>query len=199
MPILGITGGIASGKSTFLGLLKTRVAAGYFDTDAHARWLLEKDESVRDQIVEKIHPEAYLDAAPNRPLIRDLVYRDEAKRKALEDILHPPIREAWLKEAGQYLTGGKLFVVDIPLLFETKAEGLFDRIVTVACSVKTQLSRLTLRRGLDPEISTRIIKAQWPMEAKVSGSHHVIWNDGSLQPLTDQTDLFSSYLNARYG
>ncbi len=199
MPILGITGGIASGKSTFLDLLKTRVTAGYFDTDAHARWLLEKDESVRGQIVERIHPEAYTNGSPNRPLLRELVYHDEAKKRALEEILHPPIRKAWLSEAEKYVENNKLFVVDIPLLFETKAEGLFDRIVTIACSVKTQLSRLSQRRGLDPEISHRIIKAQWPMEAKISGSHHVIWNDGSLQPLTDQTDLFSSYLNARYG
>ncbi|CAN5746630.1 dephospho-CoA kinase [soil metagenome] len=199
MPILGITGGIASGKSTFLSLLQSRVAAGYFDTDAYARRLLNEDEAVREQILHRIHPAAYSDGIPNRPLLRDLVYADAAKKTTLEEILHPLIRQAWLTRAEASDAQGKLYVVDIPLLFETKAEELFDRIVTIACSVETQLSRLALRRGLDPEISNRIIKTQWPIEAKISGSHHVIWNDGSLQPLTDQTDLFSSYLNARYG
>jgi len=200
MPILGITGGIASGKSTFRRMLIERVPLDYFDADTCARELLERDSSVRGQVLQKIHPQAYdADGKINRLLLRELIYQDASKKSSLEAILHPIIRQRWSQQAREATVASKLFVVDIPLLFETKAETLFDLIVTVACSLEVQLKRLSSQRGLTDEISHKIIATQASMSVKITGSHHVVWNDGSLEALTSQTDLFSNYLHVRYG
>lgn len=200
MAILGITGGIASGKSTFRELLLERIAADWFDADACARELLDEDLAIKDQILQKIHPQAYDgEGKPNRALLRELIYQDSAKKRTMEAILHPVIRQRWSRQALEASAARRLFVVDIPLLFETKAESLFDLIVTVACSLDVQLARLFSRRGLSPEISQKIIATQMPLDVKMARSHHVIWNDGPLETLTAQTELFSRYLHDRYG
>jgi len=200
MAILGITGGIASGKSTFRQLLLERVEADSFDADACARELLDEDLAIKDQILQKIHPQAYdSDGKPNRTLLRELIYQDSAKKRTMEAILHPVIRQRWSRQALEASAASRLFVVDIPLLFETKAESLFDLIVTVACSLDVQLARLSSRRGLSPQISQKIIATQMPLDVKMARSHHVIWNDGPLKTLTAQTELFSRSLHDRYG
>lgn len=200
MPILGITGGIASGKSTFRKLLLQHIRAESFDADACVSELLDEDESVRKQILEKIHPAAYgAGGRPDRALLRELIYQDADKKRTLEAILHPIVRDRWLTKAQEASTANEIFVVDIPLLFETSAESLFDRIITVGCSTETQHARLSGRRGMTREISKKIIASQMPIGVKVSRSHHVIWNDGALDALTAQTELFSRYLHDRYG
>jgi dephospho-CoA kinase len=200
MPILGITGGIASGKSTFCNRLLQQIQAESFDADACVGELLETDKSVREQILERIHPAAYgAEGRPNRALLRELIYQDPDKKQALEAILHPLVRERWLEKARKAATAKGIFVVDIPLLFETCSESLFDRIVTVGCAAETQLARLGRRPGMARETSKKIIASQMPIGVKVSRSHHVIWNDGALDALTAQTELFSRYLHDRYG
>jgi dephospho-CoA kinase len=199
MPILGITGGIASGKSTFRKLLLERIQAKSFDADACVGRLLEENESVREQILKKVHPDAYSGAKPNRALLRELIYEDPKKKQTLEAILHPLVRERWTREAREAASAGESFVADIPLLFETGAESLFDRIVTVGCSTETQLARLCAREGMTREISKKIIASQMPIGIKIAKSHHVIWNDGALDALIAQAELFARYLHDRNG
>jgi dephospho-CoA kinase len=196
MPIVGITGGIGSGKSTFRRLLLERLPAESFDADACARELLDDDALVREQVTERVHPEAYgVEGKPNRVLLREVIYRDAAKKKTLEAILHPVIRDRWSTRARELAAANRLYLVDIPLLFETKAESLFDRIVTVACSVETQLHRLAETRRMPREISEKIIASQMPMGMKISRSHHVIWNDGTIPALTTQIALLARFLH----
>ena len=195
MWILGITGGIASGKSTFRDLLVQRIDAIAFDADACVGELLDEDATVRAQILERVHPDAYASGRPNRALLRELIYGDIHKKRALEEILHPVVRARWLREAQEAKLAGKPFVADIPLLFETGAETQFDRIITVGCSIEVQLARLCARDALSPEISKKIIASQMPIESKISKTHHLIWNDGSLDALTAQVELLSRYLH----
>jgi dephospho-CoA kinase len=200
MPILGITGGVASGKSTFRRLLLERVKAEVFDADACARELLDYDESVRERVAGEIHPDAYAEGtSANRALLREVIYQDDAKKRTLEAILHPIIRERWSKRAREVAAERRMFVVDIPLLFETQAESLFDEIVTVACLPATQLARLATVRGLSTEIAQKIIASQAPMTVKITRANHVVWNDASFAALDAQVELFSLYLNDRYG
>ncbi|MGC2577732.1 MAG: dephospho-CoA kinase, partial [Terrimicrobiaceae bacterium] len=92
-----------------------------------------------------------------------------------------------------------IFVADIPLLFETSAEALFDLVITVGCAPAIQLDRLGERPGMTPEMSRKIVASQLPVGVKISRSHHVIWNDGTLDALIAQTRLFSRYLHDQYG
>jgi dephospho-CoA kinase len=195
MSILGITGGIASGKSTFCRLLVERIEAIPFDADACVSELLEGDSSVRELISERVHADAYASGKLNRALLRELIYTDIDKKRTLEQILHPLVRARWLAEAKEATLAGKHFVVDIPLLFETGAEAQFDRIITVGCTVETQLTRLCARPGMTTEISKKIIASQMPIDVKVPKSDHVIWNDGSLDALIAQVELLSRYLH----
>jgi dephospho-CoA kinase len=195
MSILGITGGIASGKSTFRDLLVKRIDAIVFDADACVSALLEEDASVREKILERVHPDAYASGSPNRALLRSLIYGDIDKKRALEEILHPVVRARRLAEAEEAKLAGKRFVADIPLLFETGAEAQFDRIITVGCSIETQLARLCARDALPAEMSKKIIASQMPIEVKILKTDYLIWNDGSLDALTAQVELLSHYLH----
>ena len=85
MPTIGITGGVATGKSAFRRLLLAQLDADFFDADACARELLDSNENIREQVLDAISPDAYSrGGAPNRPLIREIVFNDIAKKKTLE-------------------------------------------------------------------------------------------------------------------
>jgi dephospho-CoA kinase len=98
MPILGITGGIASGKSTFRKLLLQHIRAESFDADACVSELLDEDESVK-QILEKIHPPHMEREEAGSRAAAELIYQDADKKRTLEAILHPIVRDRWLTKA----------------------------------------------------------------------------------------------------
>lgn len=194
MPTLGITGGIATGKTTFRRLLLERIDADFFDADACARELLDSNESIREQVLGAISPAAYApDGTPNRALIREIIYNDIAKKKTLEGILHPAIRERWTSRAKSPATRGRLFVVDIPLLFETRAEGLFDYVIVVASTPETQLERITRLRHLPEELARKILASQWSLPLKMRKATHVVWNDSGPGPLESQASLLAAH------
>lgn len=187
MAVIGVTGGIGSGKSTFSKMLAEKLAARLFDADAASRELLEHDPEVRRRITSELFAEAYTpDGLPDRAAIRRLVFQDPAAKARLESILHPRIRERWTQLAEECRESATDLVVEIPLLFETSAEHFFDRIVTVACSPETQLAR-TAARGLPRDQAESIIRNQIPLDKKSALAHFVIWNDGLLANLENQS------------
>jgi len=199
MPTLGITGGIATGKSTFRRLLLERVDADFFDADACARELLDSNEAIRDQVLETVSPLAYSrDGAPNREVLREIIYNDLAKRKTLEGILHPKIRERWTSRAESSKESHRIFIVDIPLLFETRAENLFDHVIVVASSEAAQLRRMTTIRRLPEDLARKILASQWSLHVKMRNAAHVVWNDAGLDLLETQAALFAAYLRHKY-
>jgi len=194
MAVIGVTGGIGSGKSTFSKMLADHLSARLFDADSAARELLESDRAVRQEITSEIFAEAYTpDGHPDRAAIRRLVFHDPAAKARLESILHPRIRERWTQLAAECRQNATPLVVEIPLLFETGAERFFDRIVTVACSHETQLAR-TAARGLPRDEAESIIRSQLPLERKTSLAHFVVWNDGSLTNLENQASELAKIL-----
>ena len=195
MPVLGVTGGVATGKSSFTGLLRHHLPAGLFDADQAAHELLANDDAVRQAVVEAFG-DVICDAKgnPDRTKLRALIFDDESKRRQLERILHPAIRARWTKRAAQIAHEGGWFVVDIPLLFETQAEASFDRIVVVACSPVTQRRRLAEQRGLSAALAEKIITSQLDLATKINQAHHVIWNDSTLPCLERQAGLLAACL-----
>ncbi len=200
MPVLGVTGGIATGKSSFTGRLLRHLPAEFFDADACARDLLADDAAIRRAVVAAFGA-AVCDTAgnPDRPKLRTLVFDDSLKRRQLENILHPAIRDRWTERAAQLAREGGWFVVDIPLLFETRAEASFDHIIVVACSPATQRRRLAEQRGLSADLAEKIIASQLDLPAKINQAHHVIWNDSTLTCLERQSRHLAGWLRAAGG
>jgi dephospho-CoA kinase len=194
MAVIGVTGGIGSGKSTFSKMLADHLGARLFDADSAARELLESDPAVRERITTELLAEAYSpDGKPDRAAIRRLVFHDPAAKTRLESILHPRIRERWTQLAAECRQDATPLVVEIPLLFETSAERFFDCIVAVACSHETQLAR-TAARGLPRDEAESIIRSQLPIERKTSLAHFVVWNDGSHANLENQASELAKIL-----
>ena len=200
MPALGITGGIATGKSTYAGALARELGAEVFDADQCAHELLAGDRHVQSAVREQFGPAVFHeDGTPDRPALRDRVFGDEDARQKLEAILHPRIRERWTALVAVAKSGKNWLCFDIPLLYETHVEEHFDRVIVVACSTATQRQRLRVARGLSDDIASRIIAAQLDLREKISRATHLIWNDSTTASLERQATLLANWLRHRYG
>lgn len=187
MPAIGITGGIATGKSTFVECLRNvQPVAAFFDADEAAHALLNQPD-VENQIRHDFGAEVFSRGGDlNRTKLRAIVFGDATKKLALEQILHPRIRRQWRTKAKEHRNSPEFFFADIPLLYETSGETLCDRVVVVACSYKVQLARLTQRMSLKELEAEQMIKSQMPLEEKIARADHVVWNDGTRAVLMEQ-------------
>ncbi|PZR72902.1 MAG: dephospho-CoA kinase [Chthoniobacterales bacterium] len=190
MPVIGITGGISTGKTTFSQCLRELAPdATFFDADQSARDLADQDSEVRRLIEEEFGTAVYSSGHLNRGQIRTIVFADAEKKRALEQILHPRIRRQWSQQAESRRNSTDLFFADIPLLYETGGETLCDRVVVVACSPSVQLERLLVRTRLEKAAAEQMIAAQMPLTEKISRADHVVWNNGGREVLVAQARL----------
>jgi dephospho-CoA kinase len=188
--VIGITGGIATGKSAFMECLREMSAGAFFDADRAAHELSHGDPEVRELIASEFGAEAYSASGDlNRALIRTIVFADAEKKRALEQILHPRIRRQWSLEAERRRGSDDLFFADIPLLYETGGETLCDRVVVVACSADLQVDRVMKRMSLSQAEAEKIISAQMPLADKMRRADHVVWNNGPRAELAAQAKL----------
>jgi dephospho-CoA kinase len=191
MAVIGITGGISTGKTAFCDCLREILpAAKFFNADQAAHELVELDPDVRKELVAEFGPEIFSrDGRLKRERLRAVVFQDAAKKSALEQILHPRIRRQWSVEAERHRNSPDFFFADIPLLYETGGETLCDRVVVVACSPSIQLGRLLLRKGITRSAAEEMVKAQMPLEEKIPRADHVVWNNGERSVLAEQARL----------
>lgn len=194
MPAIGITGGIATGKTAFCDCLREIVpAATFFDADRAARALAERDPEVRGLVAREFGPGIYSASGDlNRDQLRSIVFADAEKKRALEQILHPRIRRQWSLEAESHRNSTDLFFADIPLLYETGGETLCDSVVVVACSPAVQLERLVARTQLNRSAAEQMIQSQMPLAEKVRRADHVVWNNGERALLASQAGLLAT-------
>ena len=194
MPAIGITGGISTGKTSFVKRLREIAPdARFFDADEAARELADRDQEVRGLIEKEFGPAVYSSGDLNREAIRTIVFADADKKRALEQILHPRIRRQWSLEAEGHRNSTELFFADIPLLYETGGESLCDRVVVVACAPSLQLERLMARTGLPKAEAQQMIDAQMPLSEKISRADHVVWNNGGRDVLAAQARLLVEF------
>lgn len=189
---LGLTGGIACGKST---VCRHLAGKGWFviQTDELGRQCLEPGTGGYKKVVDAFGPSILnKDQSVDRSRLGCIVFSDAASREQLNSILHPIIRDLWQGQLKIHLEKhpGVPAVVEIPLLFETRAESSFVRTVSIGCSREQQLQRMRAR-GWDEEESDRRLRAQWPLADKMKMSDHVIWNDGTPALLHAQLERLS--------
>src|ERR1700730_14970450 len=200
MASIGITGGVATGKSTvarrLFELVQRALPVELFSSDFEARRLTDSDLVVKEEIRAAFGVQVF-DAEGNlaRGRLRDLVFLDGSPRKVLETILHPRIREAWMSRIG----GDGLLLAEIPLLYETGAETYFNRVVVTACSRASQVERIVVERRLLKELAEQIIQAQMDLEEKIRRADWVVWTDCPAAVTAQQVNLISQEVIARYG
>ncbi len=195
MPVLGITGGVATGKSTFTRRLVKILNGEVFDADATARDLLQQNEAVKEAVIAAFGKGIVDETGQiSRARLREIVFQEPAKRKILEGIIHPAVREEWKRKAGEFETRSTWFLVDHPLLYETGADRILKNVVVVACSLATQRSRLLGERGLPPLVAEGILAAQWPLGEKIKRADFLIWSDTPLAQLDVQVTQLANLL-----
>ncbi|MBC8001477.1 MAG: dephospho-CoA kinase [Opitutaceae bacterium] len=202
MPVLGITGGIASGKTAFTAKIAALLSGEIFNADRAVRSLLESDAGIRDRIRAEMGEEVMSrDDVVDRVKLREVIFGDEQKRRKLEAVLHPPIRSLWLTRVAERKAAGDCgwMVIEIPLLYETHAELHMDIVVVIACSSETQLHRILHTRNLSESTALKIMTAQFDQGAKIQKADHVIWNDGGFDHLTAQVELLAGFLKNAHG
>jgi dephospho-CoA kinase len=193
MPAIGITGGVATGKTAFCESLQDIVpTAKFFNADQAAHALVQLPE-VKQEIRAEFGAGVFSrNGDLNREKLRAIIFGDATKKRALERILHPRIRGQWRAEAESHRNSPDFFFADIPLLYETGGQTLCDRVVVVACSYKVQLARLRGRMSLKNTEAEQMIKSQMPLEEKIARADHVVWNDGSRAALMEQAHFLAA-------
>jgi dephospho-CoA kinase len=186
MKVLGLTGGVGMGKSAAATILRD-AGVQVVDADDLARELVEPGRPALAEITKEFGPGIISSAgALERGELARIVFADAGARKKLEAILHPRIRERWLAQIETWRRENcKLAVVVIPLLFETRAESEFDKIICVACSAANQQKRLSERGWPARQIRQRIA-AQMPVDQKIARADFVVWTDGGLDSHAQQ-------------
>jgi dephospho-CoA kinase len=187
MLLVGLTGNIASGKSTVAQMLSER-GATIIDADLLARQAVEPGTPSYEGIVERwgdavLAPDGHLD----RAALRNIVFSNPEELERLNAIVHPEVerlRDRLVREALE--RGDRIVVCDIPLLFERHLGENFDRIILVDAPRPLRMERLVRDRGLRETEATEMIKAQMPAELKRARADIVIDNDGTLAHLEQQ-------------
>jgi dephospho-CoA kinase len=194
--LVGLTGGIASGKSTVAARL-VQHGAELVDADEIAREVVLPDTATWRKILEHFGSEV-LDESGfiDRKRLGGLVFGDPAKRALLNQLTHPPIVQEIADRLELLSAFDGLVVVDVPLLVESGVNRGYEAIVVVATKPETQIRRLQADRGMSVTEARARIAAQAPLEEKLGLATHVIWNEGSLDELERRADEVAEELLA---
>ena len=178
--VLGLTGGIASGKSTVAAILR-ELGVPVVDADALAREVVRPGEPAFAEIVAAFGPGVVAaDGTLDRKAVADLVFADPGKRRTLEAITHPRIAAAaQVRITGALKAGAPLVIYEAALLVERGIHKAFDGLIVVAAREDVQLARVMARDGLDEAAARARLAAQLPLADKIAVATHVIENDGT--------------------
>lgn len=184
MKWIGLTGGIASGKSTVAKIIRDM---GYpvVDADSLSRQVVLPQSRGWQLVIQNFGPEILLpDQSLNRSKLGEIVFNNLEKKELLEKLLHPLIQEEKQKEKSQLEGQGiELAFYDVPLLFEKNLAKDFDKTVLVYCSPELQIERLMHRGSLTREQALQRLQSQIPIDEKIKLSDYVIFNQSSIGEL----------------
>lgn len=191
--LIGLTGGIATGKSTVARLLAERGAV-VVDADLLAREVVEPGQPAIEEIAKEFGPEVVgADGRLDRSAVGAIVFADPERRHRLEAITHPRIQQLMGERIVTALENEPpLVVADVPLLFENGRGGMFEGVMVVWCDAATELERLMARDGIGREDGERRLAAQMPVDEKRRLATWVIDNSGSEDATAAQVDAWWS-------
>lgn len=196
--IIGLTGSIATGKSTVARRLK-ELGLPIVDADVVARQVVEPGSETLEAIFKEFGEAALLpDGSMNREEIGRQIFGNKEKRDKLNAIIHPAIRKEMLRQRDEHVANGEpIVIMDIPLLFESQLQYFVDRILVVGTSEAIQTERLMQRNQLSKEEALQRIQSQIPVSEKMEQADAVIHNDGSMDELMKQVDAVVSLWRAQ--
>ena len=179
--VVGLTGGIGSGKSSAANIFK-EFGIDCIDADNVAKNILDLNENARKLFINEFG-DKYIDKDNkiNREILRDDIFNDKSKIEKLESIIHPKVRDEifkFIENSSSIYT-----IVDVPLIFETNSKDFYDKIVLVDCETNTQISRASQRDNRSNESIMKIIKNQATREQRLSIADYVISNDSTFENL----------------
>jgi dephospho-CoA kinase len=195
--IIGLTGGIATGKSTASRILEEQ-GTPIVDADKIAREVVEPGKEAYAQILLFFGEGILLDdKSINRPKLGEIIFTDSVKRAKLNEIVHPAVRKEMKHQANAYLEkGNRIVIMDIPLLFESNLTHLVDETWLIYTSKENQLDRLMTRDNFTEEQALSRINAQMPIDEKRELADVVIENNGTVSELKQKlTELISDFKN----
>lgn len=182
--VVGITGGIACGKSTITNYLLKR---GYkvISSDEIVHRLLENDEGIKKQIVKEFTEEVLENNNISRTKLGKIVFNNLEAKKTLEDIIHPKVKEK-IKDFINQNEG--IIFIEVPLLFEAKMSKMFDKTICISSNKEKQIERLKQRNNLDKEEALKRINSQLKLTEKEKLADYVIYNNDSFEDTYHEID-----------
>jgi dephospho-CoA kinase len=197
MLLVGLTGGIGSGKSTVARMLEKRGAV-VFDAAVLARQAVAPGTPGFEKVVERFGPNVLAPGGGlDREALASIVFADPAARRDLEAIVHPEVRRMFAEGCEEYRDSDRVVVFSAPLLVETGMHTAFDLLIVVSAPVATQIERLMRDRGMPERAVQARIDAQLPLEAKAEVADVLVDNEGTLEDLEGQVDRLWRDLEAR--
>lgn len=197
MQLVGLTGGIASGKSTVSRRFAEVHGFPVIDADLVARAVVEPGQPALTEIATRFGADILLaDGTLDRPALGAIVFADEVARRDLNGITHPRIAEEMGRRIAAHADHDGPVVVDSPLLVEMGHAEAYPTIVVVAAGPEVQHDRLVADRGMDPDEAWGRINSQAPLADKLAVATHVIWNEGTLAELEARVDDVAVALRA---
>ncbi|MBI4729333.1 MAG: dephospho-CoA kinase [Acidobacteria bacterium] len=197
MLLVGLTGGIGSGKSTVARLLAARGAV-VIDADEIARRVVAPGEPAWSKLVERFGREILrADSTVDRPKLASVVFGDPAKLAALNEITHPPVIAEIAARLETLRASAEIVVLDVPLLVEVGGASTADLVVVVTASEETRIERLAADRGMSAEEIRARMRAQASAEERAAAADWLIANDGTQEQLASQVDRLWLALEAR--
>ncbi|RHZ74173.1 hypothetical protein Glove_227g171 [Diversispora epigaea] len=189
MKVIGLTGGIASGKSTVSRMIIRRNIP-LIDTDLLARQIVEPGKPAYKRVVKHFTREILNeDGTIDRVKLGDMIFSNENKRKILNKCTHPFIRtEVFKLVIWNWIKGEKMVVIDVPLLIETRLHKFMNLVLVVYCSDQIQINRLINRENFSESIARQRINSQLPLKEKVKYADYVIDNSGDIKTTEEQVE-----------
>lgn len=184
MKVIGLTGGIATGKSTAEKILE-ELGAYVIDADKVVHFLYEKKEVLEE--VKKYFPQAFINDNLDKKKLASIIFSDSKKRKILENIIHPKVNqeiEKWLKEVEEK-DKNAICIVSVPLMIETGSYKKYDKIILIYTPKHIQIERL-IKKGFTKEEAISRINAQMDIEEKKKYATYIIDNTGTIEDLKKQ-------------